>query len=450
MTENSKKVRNTYSLCPVCLKKCPAILIQKEGRGRVLQKTCAEHGVFEVTVWKDFFDYDDWVRAESPMTDEEQAGCDGNCRMCDAHGQGTCCVILEVTKACNLRCPYCFACGGENTDMESTDNLKADIDRIVQLVGDPLLQFAGGEPTLRDDLPELVRYAKEAGCSYTQINTNGIRLAEDEAYVSELAGAGLDIVFLQFDGTDDDIYRKLRGSNLWELKYRAIQNCDKYHIGVTLVPTIVRGINEDRIGEIIRVAVNLFPAVRSVHFQPVTFLGRYPELPSEDDRYTLDELMQALVDQTGIPANALLPSRCDHAACEFHATFIVDDTQRVIPVSNRAADSRIRRTSARENRQYVAKHWSREEAETGVNPESVPGICPVSDLQNPIIFGKTDELDFDTFIRYMRTRVLKVSAMAFQDAMNLDLERLGRCSLHVYEHGKLLPFCGKYLTPIQE
>ena len=56
--------------------------------------------------------------------------------------------------------------------------MKKAIRDIVSQCGEPLLQLSGGEPTLRDDRPELIRYAKEAGCSYVQTNTNGIRLAQ--------------------------------------------------------------------------------------------------------------------------------------------------------------------------------------------------------------------------------------------------------------------------------
>ncbi len=476
-------VRKTYSVCPVCLKKISASLVQKENGSIWQEKTCEAHGSFQVPVWKGMFDFTDWVSRETPLSEEENAHCDGDCRACDAHGQGTCCVILEVTKACNLRCTFCFAHGGEDPAMPSTESLKQDIDQIVRLAGDPLLQLSGGEPTLRDDLPELVRHAKEAGCSYTQINTNGIRLAEDEAYVASLAKAGLDIVFLQFDGVDDAIYRALRGQDLLEKKLQAIRNCDKYRIGVTLVPTVVPGINDHALGDIIRLAVELFPAVRSVHFQPVTYLGRYScggetmsgvclppcgdETAAETgawseallfDRYTLDELMHDLVGQTGIPESALLPSRCDHAACEFHATFIVNDSGHLIPVSDRANDVRTCRTSAAQNRRYVAEHWKRaeEDAASAVARLAIgeqPGAADKTaqpEKSATLLLGKKEDLDFDTFIRYMKTRTLKISGMAFQDAANLDLERLYRCSLHVYENGKLLPFCGKYLTPMPE
>ena len=237
--------------------------------------------------------------------------------------------------------------------MPSVDSLKQDIDRIVQLAGDPLLQLSGGEPTLRDDLPELVRYAKEAGCSYTQVNTNGIRLAEDESYVAALANAGLDIVFLQFDGVSDEIYRALRGRDLLETKLRAIRNCDKYRIGVTLVPTVVPEVNDHVLGDVIRLAVELFPAVRSVHFQPVTYLGRYPGIQSTANHYTLDELMHDSSDESLAAVEAYLKQVKDLVA-GWEADFGKDQMTR--------------------ERGYVSLNWSgdavwaiEEAAEVGVN-----------------------------------------------------------------------------------
>ena len=483
-------IRRTRSLCPVCLKTVPAALVRSRrtdggpGYGGVfLTKVCREHGGFRVKVWGDRMDLESWISREDPLEDPPDGGaaCDGDCRGCmdraagnqdpahgQTHGQDSCCVILEVTKNCNLRCTYCFARGGETCETPSYEELCAAIDVVAEKGGGPLIQLTGGEPTLRDDLPDLVRYARGAGCRYTQINTNGIRLAEDEEYVRKLAEAGLDIVFLQFDGTDDGIYRKLRGRDLLETKLRAVSNCDKYRIGVTLVPTVVRGVNDRELGNIVRKASELFPAVRAVHFQPVTYLGRYPGkidldtgdacgapgtdgTPGKDGRsgtsggrYTLDELMADLCEQTGIPENSLLPSRCDHAMCEFHSTFLVNNKRQLIPLTDRLQDVRRGRTDAARNRQYVAEHWGRRKSSSSPDGEYAGLQAPDPEL--PLVNLERERLDFDEFVRRMKTHTLKISAMAFQDAMNIDLERLYRCSLHVYEDGRLLPFCAKYMT----
>ena len=172
------------------------------------------------------------------------------------------------------------------------------LDRRFDEPGDTL-QLSGGEPTVRDDLPEIVAYAKQVGCKYVQLNSNGLRLAEDEAFVKRLADAGLSFVFMQFDGVDDAVYEKLRRRPMLEVKKRAIEQCGRYGIGVTLVPVLVPGVNTEQIGDIIRFAIQRSPYVRGVHFQPVSYFGRIPELPADDDRYTLDELLEAVVSQSG-------------------------------------------------------------------------------------------------------------------------------------------------------
>ena len=304
--------------------------------------------------------------------------------------------------------------------------MKAAIDDIVRQRGPVLLQLSGGEPTLRDDLPELVRYAKSAGCSYVQLNTNGIRLAREPDFTRRLAEAGLDIVFLQFDGVNEEIYRYLRGKPLLEVKKQAISVCGKLGLGVTLVPTVVRGINDSNLGELVAFARENVPAVRGIHFQPVSYFGRYPDDPEAGQRYTLDELMADISEQAGIPLDSFMPSRCDHPLCGFHANFLVNPAGGLKALSS-ITHSAKNRGCAKDNREYVARHWRR------YPEEPKPGEF-------------SDEMDFDTFLYQVRHASLTLSAMAFQDAMNLNIERLHRCSLHVYSGGVVRPFCANYLT----
>ena len=162
-------IRNTRSICPVCGKNIPAGLCEDGGKEVVLVKTCPEHGRFSVPVWRGRMDLESWCAGATELSEGQGASCPENCGLCGEHESRTCCTLLEVTKRCNLRCAFCFADGGcEETD-PSGEEMKRAIRDIAEKCGKPLLQFSGGEPTLRDDLPELVRYAKEAGCSYTQI-----------------------------------------------------------------------------------------------------------------------------------------------------------------------------------------------------------------------------------------------------------------------------------------
>ena len=423
----SQPLRETRSVCPICLKNLPAALTRREDGVILLEKTCPEHGAFSVPVWQGRVDFDRWLLGTGPLPAGSALGCPGNCGICPEHEIGTCCALLEVTSRCNLRCRYCFADGGGGEPDPSQEELKAAIRDIAKTCGGPLLQLSGGEPTLRDDLPELVRYAREAGCSYTQVNTNGIRLARDPDYARRLKEAGLDIVFLQFDGTRNEIYETLRGAPLLETKLEAIRVCSELRIGVTLVPMVVKGVNDGNLGELVALAASLAPGVRGIHFQPVSYFGRYPGAPGAEDRYTLDRLMADLSDQAGIPLESFMPSRCDHPLCGFHASFLIEPEGALRPLSSIAHSSHSR-GCARDNREYVARHWRRA-------PEETP---PSTDFSR--------DMDFDTFLYRLRHNSLTLSAMAFQDAMNLNLERLHRCSLHVYDHGKIKPFCAKYLS----
>ncbi len=420
-------IRETRSVCPICLRNLPARLERLED-GRIdLKKRCPEHGDFSVPVWHGKVDWDSWLLETPSLPENEGMSCPENCGICAEHEIGTCCALLEVTERCNLHCRYCFARGGEVSKEPGIEELKQAVKDIVRQCGRPLLQLSGGEPTLRNDLDELVRFAKEAGCSYVQLNTNGIRLAEKPDYVKRLAEAGLDIVFLQFDGTSDAVYETLRGAALLEVKKEAIRICSEQQIGVTLVPTVVKGVNDGDIGGIINLACKLSPAVRGIHFQPVSFFGRFPRKPEAADRYTLDDLMADISEQTGIPTASFMPSRCDHPLCGFHANFLIDPNGGLKPLSSITHSSKDRGCE-RDNREYVARNWRRAPDE-------------------PAPAGKySDEMDFDTFLYRLRHESLALSAMAFQDAMNLNIERLHRCSLHVYDSGKIKPFCAKYLT----
>ena len=276
-------LRRTRSVCPVCLRPVPAERV-RVGREVFLRKACEAHGSFSIVIWRGRLSFADWLgRAEGEAHD--QLRCPEACGLCPDHLSGTCCVLLEVTGRCNLRCRFCFANGGEGAD-PSLAKLASSL-RALAVPGRTLVQLSGGEPTMRDDLPEVVAAAREAGCKHVQLNTNGIRLAAEPSYVESLAKAGLSFVFMQFDSTDDAVYESLRGRPLLAAKREAIENCAAVNIGVTLVPTLIPGLNTGGIGDILRFAVSRSPAVRGVHFQPVSYFGRVPAAPSDDTRLTL-------------------------------------------------------------------------------------------------------------------------------------------------------------------
>ncbi|MBQ6360798.1 MAG: radical SAM protein [Lachnospiraceae bacterium] len=430
----SAELEKTWSICPVCRKRIPA-LWRRKGKGIVLGKKCPEHGKFFAPLWKGYLDPDQWKGKIRPVTEEESRNC-ASCPgigECSSHRRDTCCTLLEVTERCNMNCAFCFAPSRSRED-PSAGQVKAWILDLT-VPGKTFLQLSGGEPTLRDDLPEIIRFAKTAGCKYVQVNTNGLRLAQDEAYVKELAEAGLDIVFLSFDGVNEDVYLKLRRRPMMEIKKKAIENCGKYGIGVTLVPVIVPGVNEQEIGEILRFGIARSPIVRGIHFQPVSFFGRIPYEPKAEDRFTLDQMIWELAKQSGGLVNMrnLIPSCCDHPLCGFHGDFIVMPDRTLLPLSKKRScccgAPEPETDPAEMNREFVGRRWSAAAAE---RPETAESAEP-------------DMSDMDTFINRVKRYSFTLTSMAFQDAWNLDMERLMQCSLHVYKDGRIRPFCITYI-----
>lgn len=425
--KTSDALRQTASVCPICLQRIPARLQRREG-GVYLEKTCPTHGNFSCIVWRDRVLFEEWTAREKPLAPSPEDACPTACGLCAGHGRKTCCALLEVTSRCSLACPDCFARNKINGE-PSFEELAA---RLQELGGDngPLVQLSGGEPTDREDLLDLIRAGKAAGVRYLQLNTNGIRIGAEPDYARKLADAGLSFVFMQFDGLTDGVYRTLRGQNLLDVKLRAIARLGEAGLGVTLVPMLVPGVNTHEIGDLLRFAIQNSPAVRGVHFQPASYFHRAAAV-DDAARYTLDQLILDIETQTNglVPREHLLPSCCDHARCGFHADYMVaPDGLLQLKKKGEAAccggdDAHVK------NRRFVARRWERPQGVTA--PQSIRAM--------------------GDFLARVKTHGFTVTAMAFMDAMTLDLERLKKCSLHVYEgNGRFVPFCAHYIFGARE
>lgn len=447
----------TRSLCPVCLKKIKAIRL-REGDSVFLVKDCPDHGSFRTVLWRGEPSMAEWRRPKEPLHPEvcyasSNEGCPFDCGLCAAHEQLPCSVLLEVTDRCNLRCSVCFADAGPGRAADpSLDEISRLLERAMAAAGPCNLQLSGGEPTLRDDLPGIVEIARGIGFSFIQVNTNGLRLAADIDYGRRLRAAGLSSVFLQFDGVDDEVYGALRGRSLLEEKLRAIGNCGEAGLGVVLVPTLVSGINTDSVGAIVKQALRLTPVVRGVHFQPISYFGRFPEKGIGRGRFTLPELMRSLEAQTAglLEVADFVPPGCEHAHCSFHATYLysADGGLRAVGAgmndgccSGAAEVGGVGRTV-----ETVSRRW-RLPAAPFLGRPSLPAENACCGEGAPKMARVEGPLDLDLFVREAAGRSFTISAMAFQDADNLDLERLRGCCISVVSpDGMLVPFCAYNLT----
>ncbi|UCD39625.1 MAG: radical SAM protein, partial [Candidatus Bathyarchaeota archaeon] len=276
---DSHFIKHTRSLCPECLEKLDADLIEKDGKV-ILAKDCPKHGHFEDTYWSDYkmfkrFEMYEQVGKgiQNPRTKTEK-GCPQDCGLCPNHKSHTVLAIIDVTNACNLQCSICFAYAGKIGYLYQPDlrTIEGIIDNLRNNlpVPPPALQLSGGEPTIRPDLIEIVKIAKKKGFRHVEINTNGVRLADEKDgvnYIRELQKAGVDTYYLSFDGVTPEPYIGRAPSHLdaegkmkhakwlFEAKLKFIENCRKAgHRSVVLVPVIVRGMNDHQLGGIINFA----------------------------------------------------------------------------------------------------------------------------------------------------------------------------------------------------
>jgi 7,8-dihydro-6-hydroxymethylpterin dimethyltransferase len=455
----SEILAQTESVCPECLQRIPALRVLR-GENVYLEKACPEHGFFRTVVWRGEPGLKKWVRPKKPAAPlnpftQVQQGCPYDCGLCPDHQAHTCCILFEVTQRCDLRCPVCFANVGHQIPYDpDLSTLEQWFKRLLEAGGPYNIQLSGGEPCMRNDLPEIIKIGRSLGFTYFQLNTNGLRIARDEKYLEALVQAGLKAVFLQFDGTEDSIYQQLRGRKLLEEKIKAIQHCASQDVGCVLVPTLVPGVNSENLGKIIELALHYHPSVRGVHIQPISYFGRYSDIVgispsnmkhaskptdiSDSQRITIPEVIRAIEEQTqgSIKSENFRPPGAENAMCSFHGNFIrmPDGELRSLTHHNPTSSCCCKTEDAAEGvvrlRSFVARQWS----------------YPKTNLQLPITESPSLG-EWDILLERSITHSFCISGMAFQDAWNLDLERLRGCCVHtISADGRIVPFCAYNLT----
>ncbi len=434
----------TTSVCPECLRTIPAIRYHY-GADEYLKKSCPDHGEFQTIIRRGASSRASRSQPKIPWHPSApqtitRDGCPYDCGLCPEHRQQTCTALIEVTFSCNLGCRFCFARSGSvgSPDPDITD-IRNRLHALATAGVSCNIQLSGGEPTLRDDLPDIIATAVSAGFPFVQLNTNGIRLGRDFAFTEQLKAAGLASVFLQFDGIADDVYLALRGQALCREKLAALEACAQNEIGVVLVPTVVPGVNDLVIGDIVRFGLQYLPVVRGVHCQPVSYFGRYPTSPSDDDRITIPEILRGLEDQTNglVTVGDFKPPSCENARCSFSGSFVLmpdGELKSFSEGTDACSCGELKAEDAAEAaRRFVAKQWKQ------------PTCC-----SSPTTEPSDDSWSlghWDVVLERTRTHSFSISGMAFQDAWTLDLDRLKDCCIHVVDRdGRLIPFCAYNLT----
>ncbi len=462
-----KNIKTTRSICPECLKALDATIYEDGGKV-FIKKTCPEHGAFEELYWSD---YDQYMRAdkfgyvgdgmENPRT-EKKHGCPYDCGICPEHKSHTALAIIDVTNRCNLKCPVCFAnASAAGYVYEPTaEQIRGMLENLHNNKPVPAtaLQFSGGEPTIRNELFDFIKMAKEIGFKHVEVNTNGVRIASDPEYAKKLKEAGVSTIYLQFDGLTSDVYKFIRGLDLLETKMKALENMRKAgYDSVVLVVTLVKGVNDMQLGDIIKFAAKNFDLIRCVNVQPVSLCGRLPPQEREKMRITIPDFMSLVEKQTDgdikvsdfYPVPVVVPVSkavgeikgkryvefTAHQHCGM-ATFVFIENGKMTPITRYG---NIEKFVGTLNQVYLdAQKGNKSKAKLRLVGSA--RHIKFNFLRKYVLKVLMDG-DYSSLGDFARS-ALMVSSMHFMDPYNFDLERVQRCVIHyAVPDGRIIPFC---------
>src|SRR3954469_11368829 len=328
------------SICSRCYMKCEAKIIFQDGNVYLL-KRCPEHGSEKVLLADDV-DYYRRCREifikppEMPQVYNTPVkwGCPYDCGLCTDHEQHSCLTLVEICDYCNLRCPVCYASSGhERQQFRSLEQIEKMLDAVVRNEGHPdVVQLSGGEPTVHPNFFEIVEMAKARPIRHLMLNTNGVRIAQEEEFARRLADYKEDFeVYLQFDSFERDPLMQLRGADLRRIREDALEKLNRYNISTNLVVTLKKGLNDREIGKIIDYALQQ-PCVRGVTFQPIQDAGRLENFNPVTDRLTLTEVRRKILEQTKVfRPEDIIPVPC-HPDCLAMA-YALKLEDRVVPLT---------------------------------------------------------------------------------------------------------------------
>jgi hypothetical protein len=470
------ELKKTASVCPECLEVIPATVFERDGRVWI-SKRCKKHGEFEDLYLGSFEWYKraeryakDGRGVENPQVEKQAPVCPKDCGLCRLHLSHTALANVVVTNRCDLSCWYCFFYAGRvgyvyEPTLEQIDEMVRVL-RSERPIPCNAVQLTGGEPCLRDDLIEIIRIVKRHGIDHVQLNTNGIRLAFDPGLVERVRAAGVNTVYLSFDGVSEQTNPK----NHWEVPL-TIENARRVGLGIVLVPTVIKSVNDHEVGDILKYGFKNMDVIRGVNFQPVSLVGRMPRKERERYRITIPDVIKLIEKHTDgaitmedffpVPAAMVISEFVEafagrpqydlssHFACGA-ATYVFKDNGRLIPIT-RFIDVEGFLEYLREKTQELKRGKSKRLVGLKVLMnigKFVDGKRKPKDLDvKKIIYNVFVKHDYDALGQF-HLRSLFIGLMHFMDLYNYDIERVKRCCIHYAMTDKrIVPFCAFNVIP---
>ena len=432
----------TNSLCNECLKVIPAKIIFKDNKVYLL-KQCSSHGEqlelleHDIEYFKHKRDFDKAGTITQTQT-QVKHGCPYDCGLCPNHDQHSCINLIEVTDKCNMCCNTCYASSGKGKDKDF-ETIKKMIDFAADAEGGrgEVIQISGGEPTLHKNIIEIIEYARER-FQYVMLNTNGIRIAEDKEFVKDLSKfKGRFEIYLQFDSFKDDVYKAIRGRELFKIKETAINNLKEYNIPITLVMTLERDLNDKEIGKVITYGIET-SNIRGVNIQPVAYFGRKNGNIDRKNRVTLTDSIRLIEEQTKkmIVKEDFVPLPCNVERVSL--TYLYKTKNGFLPIT--------RTNSIKKVLPYINNTFTFKIEDALTNGRDIIfGSCC-----NPLIFLKEFKKfvpkdfmswDLDKRSEYVSNNTFRITISSFIDRYNFDIKSMQKECVHIVtEDLKRIPF----------
>ncbi|HXF41273.1 MAG TPA: radical SAM protein [Blastocatellia bacterium] len=430
------------SICSTCYRKVEGKIVFEEGNVFML-KRCPEHGAERVLIADDV-DYYRRCREvfikppEMPNVYNTPVkwGCPYDCGLCTDHEQHSCLSLIEITDYCNLKCPICYSeSGPSRQQFRSLEQIEFMLDAVVRNEGEPdVVQISGGEPTLHPDFFTVLDMAKARPIRHLMVNTNGVRIGNDEEFTARLADymPGFEL-YLQFDSFEREALMELRGADLRNVRAQALERLNRLEISTTLVVTLKKALNDGEIGKIVDFALKQ-PCVRGVTFQPIQAAGRLEQYDPATDRLTLTEVRRRILQQSAVfKPEDILPVPCHPDSLAMAYALKLGD--KVVPLTS-LIDPQVlidgrRNTIVYEYDEDVRDHIFKLFA-TNHSPES--GVASLRELLCCLpMAAAPDGIGYENLFR--------VIIMDFIDAYSFDVRSVKKSCVHiVHPDGRLIPF----------
>jgi 7,8-dihydro-6-hydroxymethylpterin dimethyltransferase len=306
----------------------------------------------------------------------------------------------------------------------------------VRNEGQPdVVKISGGEPTIHPDFFAILDVAKKAPIRHLMVNTNGIRIAQDEAFTARLATYMPNFeVYLQFDSFEREALMRLRGADLRGIREKALERLNRLGLSTTLVVTVEKCVNDKEIGKIIDFALAQ-PCVRGVTLQPVQAAGRLDGYDAERDRLTLTEVRRCILEQTSVFApEDVIPVPCHPDSLAMAYALKLEDG--VVPLTG-LVDPKVlieggRNTIVYERDEQVRANILKLFA-TNHSPSTSMGslqdlLCCLPAVQVPEGLGYKN--------------LFRIIIMQFIDAYAFDVRSVKKSCVHIVhpKDGRLIPF----------